>query len=161
MGTVKHTGFESYLTTGTFTTEFIHDYEYWCKRIFFQWKKLAVDFETFYAICWEALLSRINDFDPGIATIQTFCISRINNEAWRLYMKKKTRKPEVDVDSDLMKNTLEYTSRETMRSLGEFESYCNGMGVEVNMKELYSQYIQGNETAPVIAYAWWKANSEG
>ena len=76
-------------------------------------------------------------------------------------MKKKTRKPEVDVDSDVMKNTLEYTSRETMRSLGEFESYCNGMGVEVNMKELYSQYIQGNETAPVIAYAWWKANSEG
>lgn len=152
----KYTGFTSYLTTGTFTKEFIHDYEYWCKRIYFQWKKLTVDFESFYAICWEALLTKINEFDPSIATIQTFCISRINNEAWRLYMKVKGKKPEVDVDSDVVKNTVEYSESNMNESLNEFESWCRSKGVSVNKDELYSDYIEGKESPGMLAYSWWK-----
>lgn len=157
MSEKKYTGFETYLTTGKFTPEFIRDYEYWSKRIYYQWKKLQVDFETFYATCWEALLTKINEFDPNIATIQTFCISRINNEAWRYYMKYKGRKSEADVDSEVVKNTVEYSEAETLKSMGEFESWCNQYGVEVNVAELYSDYIEGVENAPVITYAWWKA----
>ena len=156
----KYTGFESYLTTGTFTKEFIHDYEYWCKRIFFHWKKLAVDFDTFYETCWEALLSKIDMFDPSIATIQTFCISRINNEAWRFYMKYKTKRQEVDSDSDVIKNTLEDEREDTLLILEEFERYCNSLGVTVNMKELYNDYIEQKDSAPIIAYAWWRANNK-
>ena len=71
----KYNGFASYLTTGTFTDEFIKDYKYWCKRIYGQWKGLQMEFDTFYETCWEALLTKINQFDPNRATIQTFCIN--------------------------------------------------------------------------------------
>jgi len=161
MGEKKYTGFESYLTTGTFTKEFIHDYEYWCKRIFFQWKKLAMDFDTFYETCWEALLTKIDMFDPKIATIQTFCISRINNEAWRAYMAYKTKKkrPEVDCNSELMENTLTYENEDAITSLSAFVDYCNRMGVTVNFDELYSDYVEEKDSAPMIAYAWWRASN--
>ena len=162
----KYTGFESYIATGTFTREFIHDYEYWCKRIFFQWKKLDMDFDTFYETCWEALLKKINMFDPKIATIQTFCISRINNEAWRAYMayKAKKKRPEVDCNSELMENTLTDDTEDPKQSLQLFVSYCNRMGVTVNFEELYNDYIQYDgkkveASAPIIAYAWWRASN--
>lgn len=162
----KYTGFESYLTTGTFTKEFIHDYEYWCKRIFFRWKRLDVDFDTFYETCWEALLKQMDLFDPKIATIQTFCISRINNEAWRFFMAYKTkmnRGPEVDCNSEVMENTLTYDKEDPLDSLNLFASYCNTMGVSVNVEELYNDYLKydgKNASAPLIAYTWWRASNK-
>lgn len=157
----KHTGFEDYLTTGTFTPEFIHDYEYWCKRIFYKWKKLAIDFDTFYETCWEALLTKIDLFDPTIATIQTFCISRINNEAWRFYMKYKTRRPEVDCNSEIVENTLTAETRieDIKHSMDDFALYCNKQGVEVNIEELYKDYVEEKESAPMIVYTWWRATN--
>ncbi len=152
----KHTGFEEYLTTGTFTPQFIHDYEYWCKRIYFQWKRLATDFDTFYSTCWEALLNKIDEFDPNIATIQTFCMSRINNEAWRFYMKYKTRKIEVDTEDDVIKNTLCCDEESIKPNLFEFEQYCNKMGVQVNIDNLYNDYIEQKSTPPMIVYSWWQ-----
>lgn len=158
----KHTGFESYLTTHEFTKEFVNDYFYWSKRIFYRWKYLGVDFDTFYETCWEALLSRINEFDPGIATIQTFCISRINNEAWRFYMKCKSAKPEVDINNEVIENTLEQGMHEESlkASFNDFSLYCMNMGVKVNLDELYNDYLEGRESAPVIVYAWWKAKNK-
>jgi hypothetical protein len=163
----KYNGFASYLTTGTFTKEFIADYEYWCKRIFWQWKGLQMEFDTFYETCWEALLTKIDEFDPKVATIQTFCISRINNEAWRRYMKIKNGKDnETDVDSDVLKNTLESNENieEKERPFDDFIRYCNTMGIMVNKKELIREYYSYNEndskTSPVmLAYAWWRATN--
>ena len=159
MAEKKYSGFESYLLTGEFTPEFIHDFEYWAKRIFNNWK-LFIEFDTFYSICWEALLTRINEFDPKIATIQTFCISRINNEAWRQYMKNKTRKPEIDCDSPVVENTVETPDiYETIESIEDFERYCNKKGVTINIQEFYKDYTEEKYTAPVIAYTWWKAKN--
>lgn len=159
----KYNGFASYLTTGTFTKEFITDYEYWCKRIYWQWKGLQMEFDTFYETCWEALLTKINEFDPKVATIQTFCISRINNEAWRRYMKIKNGKDnETDVDSEVLKNTLEteYDQTEEERPFDDFIRYCNTMGIIVNRKELIKEYYSNSESAPMLAYAWWRVNSK-
>ena len=154
---VKHTGFQDYLTTGKFTPEFIHDYEYWCKRIFFKWS-LFTDFENFYQICWEALLSKINEFDPSIATIQTFCISRINNEAWRLYMKNKGRAPEIDSDDPVIQgNLVDRNTTELFEIFEDFRKYCNGYGIDVNIKNLYQEYSAGEETPALIAFASWRA----
>ena len=140
MSDKKYTGFESYISTGTFTKEFIHDYEYWCKRIFNNWN-LFIEFDTFYSICWEALLTKINEFDPGIATIQTFCISRINNEAWRMYMKNKTRRPETDCNSPVIENTLEaFDEYELSDSIDDFVRYCSKLGVTVDVKKFYEDY---------------------
>ena len=159
MAEKKYTGFESYLVTGEFTKEFIHDYEYWCKRIFHNWN-LFIEFDTFYSICWEALLTKIDEFDPSIATIQTFCISRINNEAWRMYMKNKTRRPETDCNSPVIENTLEaYDELELKKSLHDFELYCNKLGVSIDIKKFLEDYTEEKDTAPVIAYTWWKASN--
>ena len=159
MAEKKYTGFEQYLEKKEFTPDFIHDYEYWCKRIFHNWN-LYIEFETFYSICWEALLSKIDDFDPRIATIQTFCISRITNEAWRMYMKNQTRRTEIDCNSPVIENTLEaYDELALNKSLHDFELYCNNLGVSVDMKKFLEDYTEEKDTAPVIAYTWWRASN--
>ena len=163
----KYNGFASYLTTGTFTDEFIKDYKYWCKRIYGQWKGLQMEFDTFYETCWEALLTKINQFDPNRATIQTFCISRINNEAWRAYMKIKSGHSESDIDSDVLKNTLESSDidiGEDSRPFDDFIRYCNTMGIIVDREALVKEYYSYNEKedkpSPVIlAYAWWRVKN--
>lgn len=157
----KHTGFQDYVDTGKFTPQFINDYQYWCKRIFRQWS-LFVDFDTFYSICWEALLSKINEFDPKIATIQTFCISRINNEAWRLYMKNKTRRPEIDSDSAVIANTLEATKvdNDLFEQFYSFQLYANSLGVQVDLKAFYDQYSSGQKTPAMIAFLSWRVHNK-
>lgn len=153
----KYTGFESYLTEHKFTDEFIHDYHYWAWKIFKRWT-LFIDFDTFYSQCWEALLEKINEFNPAIATIQTFCISRINNEAWRFYMKNKYAKAITDCDSPVIQNTVGYIPRETelYEMFSDFERYANSLGVEVNVDELYADYTEEKESAPMIAFAAWR-----
>ena len=169
----KYSGFTSYLANHEFTPEFIHDYKYWCWKIYKRWT-LFTDFDNFYSICWEALLSKIDEFDPTIATIQTFCISRINNEAWRFYMANKTqsKRPEIDSDDPVIQSDLVARSdTEMFEIFSDFEKYANSLGVKVNLNELYAQYIEtvrheknGNsertvieETAPMIAFAAWRA----
>ena len=154
----KYTGFESYLTEYKFTPEFIHDYKYWSYKIFKRWT-LFIDFDTFYSQCWVALLEKINEFNPKIATIQTFCISRINNEAWRFYMKNKTRRPEIDSDSPVIQNTLEYEvdDYDRFEMFSDFVKYANSLGVKVNVKELYADYSEGKDSAPMIAFTAWRA----
>ena len=156
MSEKKYHGFQDYVETGTFTPAFIKDFEYWSKKIFYHWK-LFVDFDWFYTQCWEALLSKIDEFDPAIATIQTFCISRINNEAWRTYMKWKSKKVEIDCDSEVMVNTLESgENHDVFESLYSFSLYAKSMGIDVNLRQLYDEYTGKKETPAIIAYACWK-----
>ena len=174
----KYSGFTSYLTTHTFTPEFIHDYKYWCWKIFKRWT-LFVDFDNFYSICWEALLSKIAEFDPKIATIQTFCISRINNEALRLYTNNKLRLKrnngkEMDSDDPVIQGDLVAKSdTELFEMFHDFELYASSLGIKVNVPELYKMYTtykpeskvkdkekqdeQKEEPAPLIAFACWRA----
>ena len=158
MSEKKYTGFESYLTEHKFTKEFINDYKYWSKKIFKRWT-LFIDFDTFYSQCWVALLEKIDQFNPNIATIQTFCISRINNEAWRFYMKNKSHRPEIDSDSPVIQNTLEYDvdDNDRFEMFSDFVKYANSLGVQVNVKELYADYSEGIDSAPMIAFAAWRA----
>ena len=152
----KYFGFSSYLIEHKITKEFVKDYEYWTKKIFYHWK-LFTDYENFQSICWEALLSKLPEFDPNIATIQTFCLSRINNEAWRFYMKTKSQKVEIDIENPVIQTDLlnkEATNFEFM--FYDFERYCNSMGVNVNIPELCKDYQEGKFTPPVIAYVSWK-----
>jgi hypothetical protein len=158
----KYSGFESYLDKHEFTDDFIKDYEYWCKRIYWQWKGLQMEFDTFYEICWEALLKKISEFDPAISKIQTFCISRINNEAWRAYMKIKNRKPEKDCNSPVVENTVEAINEdEVMDSINDFARYCNKKGVSIDIAKFYDDYTECKEnSAPLIVYAWWRAKNK-
>ena len=160
----KYSGFTSYLTNHEFTPEFIHDYKYWCWKIYKRWT-LFTDFDNFYSICWEALLSKINEFDPTISQIQTFCISRITNEAWRFYMGNKTRskRPEIDSDDPVIQSDLVAKSDvELFEVFSDFERYANSLGVKVNLEELYKEYTEYDgksetESAPLIAFASWRA----
>ena len=121
-----------------------------------------MEFDTFYITCWEALLKKIDEFDPKVATIQTFCISRINNEAWRAYMKIKSGKAETDVDSDIMKNTLEASDDtiEIEQSLDNFIMYCNTLGIMVNREAFIKEYYSNEKSAPMLAYAWWRVTNK-
>lgn len=173
----KYSGFTSYLTTGTFTPEFVHDYKYWCWKIYKRWT-LYTDFDTFYSICWEALLKKIKEFNPKIATIQTFCISRINNEAMRIwtYNKTKVKQGRVEVDSDnpvIQGDLVARSETELFDMFHDFELYAATFGIKVNIPELYKLYTtykpeskikdkskqaeQKEESAPLIAFAAWRA----
>ena len=165
--TGKHTGFATYVETGEFTPEFFADFEYWCRRIFKGWKFLT-EFDDFYSICWEALLSKINEFDPNRATIQTFCISRINNEAWRLYMKNKSgsNRQTSDIDEPEIQNTLfSADGKAVCENLIAFSQYCTYMGIETDIDGLYKQVIEydknGIITDAVMSYLYWKACQGG
>lgn len=160
----KYSGFTSYLTNHEFTPEFIHDYKYWCWKIYKRWT-LFTDFDNFYSICWEALLAKLPEFDPKISQIQTFCISRITNEAWRFYMSNKTKskRPEIDSDDPVIQSDLVAKSdTELFEVFSDFERYANSLGVKVNLEELYKEYTEYDdksetESAPLIAFAAWRA----
>ena len=146
----KPSGFKEYLIYGKFTPAFIHDYDYWCKKIYKRWKYLT-EYEDFHAVCWEALLTKIDQFDPAIATIQTFCISRINNEALRIYMKNKQRRTEIDCEDPVIQSDLAYVEGTNEYLLFEgFERYANSLGVKVDVKKLYEDYSEEKFTPPVI-----------
>ena len=153
----KYSGFTSYLTNHEFTPEFIHDYKYWCWKIYKRWT-LFTDFDNFYSICWEALLAKLPEFDPNISQIQTFCISRINNEAWRFYMKNKIKKQEIDCDDPVIQSDLvAKCDTDIFEMFSDFERYANSLGVKVNLKELYKDYSEEKDSAPMIAFAAWRA----
>ena len=152
----KYFGFTSYLETGKITPEFVKDYEYWTKKIFYHWN-LYTDYDIFQSICWEALLAKLPEFDPKIATIQTFCLSRINNEAWRMFMKLKSKKVEIDCESPVLQPDL-VASEETNPVLffADFVRYAESLGVRVNVGELYNDYKEEIMSAPIIAFCAWK-----
>lgn len=162
----KYSGFTSYLTNHEFTPDFIHDYKYWCWKIYKRWS-LFTDFDNFYSICWEALLAKIPEFDPEISQIQTFCISRINNEAWRFYTNNKIAKKrgqEIDSDDPVIQSELIARSETDMYEMfSDFERYANSLGVQVNLEGLYEMYTEYDdkksdyEPAPLIAFAAWRA----
>lgn len=156
----KYFGFASYLTEGKITKEFVTDYEYWTKKIFYHWK-LFTTYEEFQSICWEALLSKLPEFDPKIATIQTFCLSRINNECWRYYMKTKQKRIEIDCEDPVLQPNL-IANEETNPFLlfNDFVGYANSMGVEVNIKELYDDYKEGKNSPGMIAFASWSLKNK-
>ena len=157
----KYFGFASYMIEHKITNEFIKDYEYWTKKIFYHWK-LFTTYENFQSICWEALLTGLPNFDPNIATIQTFCLSRINNEAWRFYMKTKLKKIEIDYENPVLQSELVYKEGTDVYFLFcDFVKYANSLGVEVNIEELYKDYSEEKWTAPVIAFVAWKQYKGG
>jgi hypothetical protein len=152
----KYCGFSSYLVEHKITKEFITDYEYWTKKIFYHWK-LFTDYETFQSICWEALLSKLPEFDPEIATIQTFCLSRINNEAWRFYMKTKAKKIEIDCENPVLQSELVYKSGTNVYFLfSDFVRYAKSMDIDVDVDELYKDYSEEKQSPPVLAFVAWK-----
>ena len=156
----KYFGFASYLEEHKITKEFIKDYEYWTKKIFYHWK-LFTDYETFQSICWEALLSKLPEFDPSIATIQTFCLSRINNEAWRFYMKTKSRRIEIDCENPVLQGELVYKEGSNAYLIFcDFIKYASSMNVKVNVEELYKDYTEEKCSPPVIAFLAFKYKND-
>lgn len=152
----KYTGFSSYLITHTITKEFVKDYEYWTKKIFYHWK-LFTDYENFQSICWEALLSKLPEFDPNIATIQTFCLSRINNEAWRFYMKTKTKRIEIDCENPVLQSELISKDETNIQLFFDgFIKYASRLNISVNIIELYNEYKENKMSPAMIAFASWK-----
>ena len=167
MEKVKHLGFASYLETGTFTDEFLKDFDYWCKRIYNGWKFLT-DYDDFRMICWEALLKKLPEFDPSISKIQTFCISRISNEAWRLYTFNQARKKKgdnEDVNNPVLENTLTTEEEIVDDWVVSFEKYCEKKGVSVSGNEIENAILQykleGKKSPLVIAFSYWKLLEEG
>lgn len=157
----KYTGFSSYLITHTITKEFVKDYEYWTKKIFYHWK-LFTDYENFQSICWEALLSKLPEFDPNIATIQTFCLSRINNEAWRFYMKTKTKRIEIDCENPVLQSELISKDETNIQLFFDgFIKYASRLNISVNIIELYNEYKENKMSPSMIAFASWKLRERG
>jgi len=157
----KPSGFKEYLIYKKFTPNFIHDFDYWCKKIYKRWKYLT-EYEDFHAICWEALLTKIDQFDPSIATIQTFCISRINNEALRIYMKNKQKRIEIDCDDPVLQDELKYEDGQNIYLLFEgFVKYAQSLGVTVNVDKLFEDYTEEKYSPPVLAFISWKLENEG
>lgn len=152
----KYFGFASYLEEHKITPEFVKDFDYWIKKIFYHWK-LYVDYDTFRSVCWEALLTKLPEFDPNIATIQTFCLSRINNEAWRMFTKLRSKRVEIDCESPVLQSDLIARSETSPYMIfNGFIKYARDMGVEVNMNELYNDYKEERWSPGMIAYLAWE-----
>lgn len=154
-----YNGFASYLTTGEITKEFVTDFEWWARKYFRQWT-LFMEWDDFYAQCWEALMEGLPSFDPKVATIQTFCISRISNECWRIYMGNKTKKAENDIDDPSVNcniQSVETTNVDVPHDVyfNTFSEYAYNLGVKVDINKLYADYVEGNITDAVKTFSWW------
>ena len=150
---MKYTGFLDYVKYGEFTENFIKDFEYWAKKIFKRWT-LFIDFDEFYSNCWYALCSKIHEFDSNIATIQTFCISRINNEAWRQYQKNKQAHIVSDIEDPVIFNQC-FCENENDFLFYDFLNYLKSYDVDIsNIKSiedlsypyqvLYARWVKKN-----------------
>lgn len=155
----EHTGFLQYQETGTITKEFINDFNYWCRRTFRYWT-LFIDYDEFNSICWTALLERLPKFDPAIATIQTYCISTINNEAWRRYTKNKGVKHECDCDDTVVQNML-YNVDDHCSKLQYYIECAKHLGIDVDREALQLAYQEQCPGVFVKALDWWLASHQG
>lgn len=154
MGDKVYTGFASYLVEHKITKEFIGDFDYWAKKLFRQWT-LFMPYEDFLSQCWEKLMEGLPTFDPEKATIQTFCISRINNECWRIYMKNKSLHAEDDIDDPVVNRDIESRESFDVSYFNEYARHCLSLGINVNLQDLYSDYIEGYESDVVKCFCWW------
>lgn len=158
----KHDGFLTYLTTKTFTNDFITDYEYWCHRIFRGWT-LFIDFDEFYNKCWEELLDKLREkpFDPSVATFQTYVISTITASAQRIWMKNKSYRnhPEVDCDDPIISNSV--SMNDSYFSLFEpMIRFADKLDLEVDLDEVDAIYQENDKTIVAKAVDWWKLKYE-
>lgn len=73
-------------------------------------------------------------------------------------MKNKTAKQEIDSDDPVIQSDLIAKSETEMYEIfSDFERYANSLGVNVNLKELYKDYTEEKDSAPMIAFAAWRA----
>lgn len=132
------------------------DFEYWCRRTFRKWT-LFVPFEEYYSQCWVALMERLPNFDPSIATIQTLCISTANNECWRIYMKNKTA---MSHPEDGLEETRQLGSADGRgEAFAELRSVLSSLGIECAPEELEREYHAGGLVGKCLV--WISARESG
>lgn len=158
---MKYFGFAHYAETGKIDSDFIHDFNYWIGVVYHRWS-LFIEYDDFYSICWTALMARLPLFDPKIATIQTYCISTINNEAWRRYMKNKATRPECDCDDEVVATKL-YTEVDNIKKFQTYIEQAKSLNIKVEEDWLEMKYQKQDDDIFTSTLNWWvlKQKSKG
>ena len=155
-------GFSSYLSSGEYTPEFIDDVNMIISKAYDQWK-LHDDKDEFSSSCWVKVVNSLRIYEDGgalVGPLSTFLFQVIFNEARRIYSKHKKvvfessddfpeaapvwASPSKSYDSDLLLRDKICT----------FSKMAYSMGVYVNQKFLYRNYLLGNMTPAVKSFMW-------
>jgi len=151
------TGLTSYLSSGDFTPDFIDDVNMMISKIYASWT-LYEDEDEFNASCWTKIVSSLKIYNRD-GNLSTYLYQVIFNEAQRIHSKHKRMSCD-DIDELPGRNPVlfQVSAREddlmVRDRVHEFACMAYEMGVFVNQKELYRNYLLSNLTPAVKAFMW-------
>jgi hypothetical protein len=155
-------GFNSYLSTGKFTPDFIEDVNVMISKVFSRWNLYETE-DEFRSFCWVKIVNSLKIYDEqgGRETgpLSTYLYQVIMNEARRIY--SKYRKFSSDDASELAEQAGPVHSGDAagedldLRSrLCSFARRAFRLGVYVDQEALYRNYCAGLDSPGVRAFKW-------
>jgi len=155
------TGFTTYLNTGKFSSDFVEDVNYLISKIYSQWT-LYEDEEEFNSSCWAKIVSALRIYNEDSSTLATYLNWVVWNEATRIYSKHKKMSTE-DITERLhvepMWGSLSHHSSDQdllhRDQICFFARKAFNMGIFLDQKELYRNYLLGNLSPAVRAFMWY------
>ena len=155
-------GLTSYYVTGEYSPDFIDDVNMMISKTFSQWS-LYEDEEEFCSSCWAKVVKSLKLYDEcggrEVGPLSTYLYSVLWNEARRLHSKYK-RMAFDDIEKSSHKSQLwvkasGYDDNLLLRDrICVFARNAYKMGVYVNQKDLYRNYLLGFLTPAVKAFMW-------
>jgi hypothetical protein len=156
------TGFNSYLSTGEFTSDFIEDVDMMISKVFSRWNLYETE-DEFRSFCWAKIVNSLKIYDEQggreEGPLSTYLFQVIMNEARRIYSKFRKFSSEdaselaeqsgVASHGDVGGDDLELRSR-----LCGFARRAHLLGVYVNQSVLYRNYCAGLDSPGVKAFKW-------
>jgi hypothetical protein len=165
MGEVEgpvRSGFNSYLSSGKFTPDFIDDVDTMISKVFSRWRLYETE-DEFRAFCWTKIVGSLKIYDEqgGRETgpLSTYLYQVIMNEARRIH--SKYSKFSSDNASELVEQVDTVSHGDVSGSdldlrdrLCSFARRAFGMGVYVDQYVLCRNYYAGTDSPGVKAFKW-------
>ena len=157
MGRMR-TGFTSYLSTGEYTPDFIEDVNLIISKIYDKWS-LYEDLEEFTSSCWAKIVTSLTIYNESAAALYTYLNSIIWNEATRIHSKHRRMSLEdtskLTYGDSVWAVSLNHEEDLLLRDrICQFARLAFGLGVFVDQKCLYQNYLLSNTTPLVKVFMW-------
>jgi hypothetical protein len=155
-------GFNSYLSTGKFTSDFIEDVDTMISKVFSRWTLYETE-DEFRSFCWVKIVNSLKIYDEqgGRETgpLSTYLYQVIMNEARRIH--SKFRKFSSDDASELAEQVGAVSHKDAhgedldLRSrICAFARRAYRLGVYVDQVVLFRNYCSGLDSPGVKAFKW-------
>jgi hypothetical protein len=155
-------GFNSYLSTGEFTPDFIEDVDVMISKVFSRWKLYETE-DEFRSFCWAKIVNSLKIYDEQggreQGPLSTYLFQVIMNEARRIH--SKFQKFSSDDASEVAEQAVvashggvHGSDLDLRGRICGFARRAYALGVYVEQAVLYRNYCAGLDSPGVKAFKW-------